>query len=565
MTIERWMPCRTHTRQEEVLLKSLRRTRKLFAFLRDHRHELFDDEMQDALESMYRTTGAGKEPVCPARMAMAALMQGYLAVSDAEAVQLTMVDLRWQMVLDRLGSTEEAFSQGAFQEFRQRLIRHDMDRVLLEKTVKLARTTNAFDFRKLPKDLRVAIDSSPLEGAGRVEDTVNLLAHAGRKIVDCVAGLLSWPRERVCTEAGIPLLAESSVKKALDYTWSDPADKAEAVSVLVGQLSSLEVWIRDRLPEEIARPPLKNHVETLHQIMEQDLEPDPTRGGDRSDKTIAVKIRHGVAPDRRVSIEDKDMRHGRKSKSKRFNGFKRHLARCLDSGLILACAMMPANRPEEEAADPIEQDLKHLFGGELPIGSLYIDRGYINSSLVVHVLQQHGEIICRPWHARNGAMFSKAQFAINVRDRTITCPANKTQSFAFGTTVEFDPEDCDRCPLRDQCTDASLGHGRTVSIADNEPLQKRLRRLTETRAGRARLRERVPIEHALAHAGRRQGRRARYRGVRNNLYDWRRASTLTNLETVQRHLSARQAPHGCAPQPLHRRHRTTLTVLRSAA
>lgn len=567
MTIERWVPSQTYTRQETAILKSLRRTRKLFAFLRDHRHDLFDDEMQSKLEAMYRDTGAGKDPVCPARVAMAVLMQGYLAVSDAEAVQLTMVDLRWQMVLDCLGNTEEAFSQGAFQEFRQRLIRHDMDRVLLEKTSALARTTQAFDYRKLPKDLRIAIDSSPLEGAGRVEDTVNLLAHAGRKIVDCVADLLSWPRERVCTEAGIPLLAETSVKKALDYTWSDPADKAEAVSVLVGQLTSLEAWIRDRLPEEIARPPLKEHVETLHQVMEQDLEPDPTPGGDRSDKAAAVRIRQGVAPDRRVSIEDKDMRHGRKSKSKRFNGFKRHLARDLRSGLILACAMTPANRPDEEAAEPIEQDLKHLFGGELPVMSLYADRAYINASLVAHVLEHGGEIICRPWQARNGALFSKAQFNINVRDRTITCPANKTQPFDFGTTVEFDPEDCDRCSLRDQCTDASLGHGRTVSIADNEQLQKRLRRLANTRAGRARLRERVPVEHALAHAGRRQGRRARYRGVRKNLYDWRRASLLTNLETIHRNLAAAAATTATATATAAGKPRrcTGLTVLRNAA
>lgn len=133
------------------------------------------------------------------------------------------------MVLDCLGNTQEAFSQGAFQEFRQRLIRHDMDRRLLEKAVAVALRTKAFDFRKLPKDLRVAIDSSPLEGARRVEYTVNLLAHAGRKIVNCVAALLSWPREQVCTQTGIPLLAASSVKKALDYTWGDPADKAEVV------------------------------------------------------------------------------------------------------------------------------------------------------------------------------------------------------------------------------------------------------------------------------------------------------------------------------------------------
>jgi hypothetical protein len=264
-----------------------------------------------------------------------------------------------------------------------------------------------------------------------------------------------------------------------------------------------------------------------------------------------------------VSIEDKDMRHGRKSKSKRFNGYKRHLTRDLRSGLILACAMTPANRPDEEAADPIEQDLKHLFGGELPVTSLYIDRAYINAPLVDHVLEHGGEIICRPWQARNGALFSKADFKINVRDRTITCPSNKTQPFEFGTTVEFDPEDCDRCRLRDQCTDASLGHGRTVSIADNEQLQKRLRRLAHTRAGRARLRERVPAEHALARAGRRQGRRARYRGVRNNLYDWRRASLLTNLEEIQRHLAlAAAVTIAAAAKP---RRCAGLTVLRNAA
>lgn len=529
MAIECWSPRRTYSRQEEYLLKRLRRTRKLFAFLRDHRHEIFDDAMQTALESMYRDTGAGKDPVCPARMAMAALMQGYLAVSDAEAVELTVVDLRWQMVLDRLGSTKPVFSQGAFQEFRERMIRHDMDRRVMEKTIALARTTGAFDFKKLPKTLRVAMDSSPLEGAGRVEDTVNLLAHAGRKIVDCVAGLLSWPRERVCKEAGIPLLAESSVKKALDYTWSDPEDKAEAITLLVTQLTSLERWIQQRLPEELARPPLQEHVETLHQLMEQDLEPDPNGGGKGG-----VHIRQGVAPDRRVSVEDKEMRHGRKSKSKRFNGYKRHIARDLDTGLILACAITAANRPEEEAAESLEKDLQYL---KRSIGELYIDRGYINAPMVDHVLDGGGEIICRPWAAKNGKLFPKSRFEINVRDRAITCPAGHTERLQFGTTVEFDPELCDRCPMRNQCTDASLGHGRTVAIAENEPLQKRLRKLAATPAGRERLRERVPVEHSLSHAGRRQGRRARYRGCRKNLYDWRRAATITNLETIQRQLA----------------------------
>jgi hypothetical protein len=184
MAFERWTPRHDHTKQEERLLHRLRRTRKLFAFLRDHRQQLFDDAFQAELESMYRDTGAGQEPVPPALLAMIVLLQSYHGVSDAEAVELTVVDLRWQMVLDRLGATAAACGQGTLVDFRGRLIRTDMDRRLLERTVELARQTKAFDWKKLPKDLRVAMDSSPLAGAGRVEDTINLLGHAARKVVE---------------------------------------------------------------------------------------------------------------------------------------------------------------------------------------------------------------------------------------------------------------------------------------------------------------------------------------------------------------------------------------------
>jgi len=213
MAIERWQPRTSYTKQEEALLRRLRKARRLFAFLRDHRGELFDDGFQVELAAMYRDTGAGAEPVVPALMAMALLLQSYHGVSDHEAVELTVVDLRWQMVMDRLGCDEPAFAQSTLVAFRDRLIRNDMDRRLLERTVELARRTKAFDWRKLPKDLRVAIDSSPLEGAGRVEDTINLLGHAARKVVLCAADLLGWPFEKVATAAGIPVLLGSSVKK----------------------------------------------------------------------------------------------------------------------------------------------------------------------------------------------------------------------------------------------------------------------------------------------------------------------------------------------------------------
>ena len=521
MTIARWKPPVAPTRQEQFLLKRLGRVRKLLGFLRWHRHEVFDEAFQDELASMYRSTGAGKDALPPAMMAMAMLVQGYLGISDAEMVELTVVDLRVQMVLGCLGAEDPAFSQGALQEFRERLIAADMDRRVLERTVDLAKRTKAFDHRTLPKTLRVAIDSSPLEGAGRVEDTYNLLAHAARNVVRCAARLLGWSDENVCTEAGIPLLGGSSVKAALDIDWNDAVEKAEAIQTFSRQLDALQAWLERRLGEELATPPLQAHLKTLEQIRTQDLEPDPAGSG--------MRIRQGVAEDRRVAIEDAEMRHGRKSKSKRFNGFKRHIAADVDRGLILACAITPANRPEDEAMPALTTDLERQA---LTVDQLVIDRGYINSTLVDDVLSRRGKIVCKPWKSHNGQLFPKSAFTLNLRDHTIECPNGQMQRFALGTIVEFDPDICDRCALRSQCTTAELGHGRTVAIAENEPLQQRLRKQMHTSAGRAALRERTMIEHKLAHISQRQSNHARYLGVRKNTFDLRRASAIQNLETL---------------------------------
>jgi len=158
---------------------------------------------------------------------MALLLQGYHRISDAEAVELTVMDLRWQMVLGCLGADEPAFAQGTLQAFRERLIAADMDRRLLERTIELARQTNEFDWKKLPKDLRLAIDSRPFEGAGRVEDTFNLLGHAARKIVAAAAKLTGSSSEEICRKAGVPLLLSSSIKAGLDITGTTPSRRTK--------------------------------------------------------------------------------------------------------------------------------------------------------------------------------------------------------------------------------------------------------------------------------------------------------------------------------------------------
>jgi len=521
MTIARWKPKAEISSQEEMILKRCRKKRRLFVFLREHRNELFDDGFQDELEQMYRGSGAGKDAAPPALMAIALIMQGYLGLSDGDAVEATVLDLRWQMVLDRLGATTTAFSQGALFDFRERLIAHDMDRRLLERTAALARSSKGFDARKIPKTLRIAVDSSPLQGAGRVEDTINLIGHAARKVVECAAELLECDYADVCRKAGIPLLLETSIKKGLDRDWSDSVQKSEAVDVLARQVLSLERWLTVRLGQDVERPPLSNVMEVLRQLIDQDLEPDPGGG---------MRISDGVAEDRRISITDGEMRHGRKSKSKRIDGYKRHVATDLDSKAILACSVTPANRPEHEALPELKSDIAQ----GIVLSEVHFDRGYMGSPTVDELATGGAVILCKPWKARNGELFSKEDFVLDLRAKTITCPAGKAEAIEFGRTVKFDADACDSCPMRAQCTSAAPGNGRTVNILHNERLQKRLRSMSETKAGRQRFRERVPVEHSLARIGQRQGNRARYNGARKNTYDMRRAGIIQNLEILQR-------------------------------
>lgn len=526
MAIEVWKPASNTTKLEDRILKRLARVRKFFGFLRKHRLELIDDAFQSELMALYRDNGQGKDALAPGMMAMATLIQGYLGASDALMVELTLFDLTVQMVLGTLGAQEPAFSQGAFCDFRSRFMKADMDRRLLERTVEIARKTGEFDHKKLPKTLRVAFDSKPLEGAGRVEDTYNLLGHAARKIVICVSEILDWSVDKVCEKAGVPILLESSIKAGLDIDWSDPIQKQGAINTLVNQLNSLQAWLGEKLPMELRRPPLKEHIETLERIKNQDLEPDPHGGG--------VKIMKGVAKDRLVSVEDKEMRHGRKSKSKRFNGYKQHIATDIDSDVILACTVTPANRPEKEAAPALKADIDRQ---KFSIGEFFTDRGYINSPVV----NQVDEVFCKPWASASKRQFAKSQFAIDMRSHTITCPAGETATFEIDSIVEFDPDTCDHCKFRDGCTTVEMGNGRTISISENEQLQHRLSKQIKTPSGRRKLRQRTHVEHKLAHIASRQGDRARYIGIRKNIFDLRRAASIQNIEKWHRNEIAKAA------------------------
>jgi hypothetical protein len=125
-----WKPPIELSQQEEQIVKQIRKA-KLFVFLRQHRHELFDEAFQRELASLYRQTDRGHPPVAPAMLALAIILEAYTGVSDDEVIEATVMDRRWQLVLDCVDAEESPFSKGTLVAFRQRMIAGQMDRRLL--------------------------------------------------------------------------------------------------------------------------------------------------------------------------------------------------------------------------------------------------------------------------------------------------------------------------------------------------------------------------------------------------------------------------------------------------
>jgi hypothetical protein len=508
-------PTKTSAAEEKILAKC--RKAKLFVFLRRHRHELFDRSFQRELAAMYPKRPQGKKPVPPALLAMVTILQAATGTSDEDAVEMAEFERRWQMLLGCLGAEEAPFSQGTLFNFRQRLIANDLDRRLLERTVEVARKTGAFSY----KSLRAAFDASGLFGAGRVEDTFNLIGHAAREVLRSVADRLGVALDEAARQAGIPLLTGTSLKAALDINWDDPAQKKAALENLLAQVKSLEEFLARELADELARPPLADRWATLKQILAQDLEPDPDGGS---------RIVRGVARERRISVRDGQMRHGRKSKATRIDGYKRHIAVDVDSSLILAAAITPANRPEGEAAPDLVDDVKRQG---LTLHDLHIDRGYLGAPAVEAERAAGTTVHCKAFPLHNAGRFTKADFSLDLDTQTLTCPAGTSLPFQVGGIVRFPAAVCRACPMRDRCT-TSAAAGRSVSIHPQEAFLVQLRATQRTPEGRAQLRKRTTVEHGLAAISRSQGQRARYVGTRKNLFDLRRHAAVVNLHAAAR-------------------------------
>jgi transposase len=507
-----WHPSVDLSPAEHAIIKRIRRA-KWFVFLRQHCHTLFADPFQQELLTLYKDHPQGHPPVPPAQLALATLLQAYSQVSDDEVIEATTMDRRWQLVRDCLDCDTSPFSKGTLVTFRQRLIAQEMNRHFVERTLKIAAASGSFG----PRQLRAALDSSPLWGAGQVEDTYNLLGHALRKAVGVIARQQGRGLPEVTAEAGAPLVAGASVKAALDLDWDALSAQLQALTTPLDALHAVEQGLDTQPLTEEAASHASASLDVAQQVCTQDLTTVP-------DGTPA--LRHGVAEDRRISVEDAEMCHGRESRNLLINGYKRYVLRDLDSGLIVAVGVTPANVPEASVTDAIETD---LAAQQSTLKELHIDRAYLASTMV----QQRGDnlaIFCKAWPVHPGPYFPKSAFHLDWERHTLWCPGGECLPFAPGGVVQFPAVACAGCALREHCTTSTSG--RSVRIHPDEGLLQELRERQQTPQGRAKLRERIAMEHALAHVGRWQGRRARYWGVRKNVFDVRRCAVIHNLRVL---------------------------------
>ena len=206
----------------------------------------------------------------------------------------------------------------------------------------------------------------------------------------------------------------------------------------------------------------------------------------------------------------------------------------LDSTVTREVVVRPANEPEHEVVELLAAELEKVqaCGSSTSTWALWRVRGWPSG-------RRKG---CTSWRApgpKAGSSSPKTPFIWTLRHGMVTCPGGVTVPMAPGRTVQFPASACDACRIRTQCTHAQLGHGRSLHSREDEPFQQKLRAKIRTTRGRASLRKRTAVEHAISHQLAHQGRRARYKGLRKNQFDGRRHAAVSNLQVAARYAEER--------------------------
>ncbi|MGH9125605.1 MAG: IS1182 family transposase, partial [Acidimicrobiales bacterium] len=473
--------------------------------LAEHGDEIISDE---DFAHLY-AEGKGRPSIPPSVMIKAMLCATHDRTSDAETSRRTRVDSDWKAAMG-VDDWFEGIGATTFSLMRARMVAHDADGALFEKTLEHAVETGIFT-----EPLRAIIDSSPVHGSGAVAETYELIRKAAGRLVRALGG-------RIDAELSAKVIALAEAKPDID--WDDPAARRAHLAELV-ELAATLVGVA--APETGADPDVAEASEVLAKVVLSDVE----------DTGDGPGIRQGVAPDRIVSHSDPEMRHGRKSASRRFDGHKMDLMTDEETELVLGVEIRPGNAGDAEGALPLLDKVSGLEG--IVLDTLLGDMAYSDGDVRAGVEERGAQMVAKVPPVANGGRFPKTDFDIDTKAGLVTCPAGVATTDARpatdhkgrrATMFVFPAEVCAACPLREACTTAK--DGRHIVVGVHHDRIEAARAAQAEPATKALLRLRAKVERKIDHLQDLGMRKARYRGRRRTMLQALLAATVANFSSL---------------------------------
>lgn len=478
--------------------------RSFYGKLAAHGQDIISD---DDFEGLY-SKGRGRPSIPPSVMMRGLLLATKDGTSDRESSRRSRVDLDWKAALG-LDADHPGIGATTFSLFRARIVLHDADQALFEKTVRKAAALGLFS-----KKVTAIIDSSPVLGAGAVQDTYQLVQAAIRKVVEAAEQESLSKKIRRSVRRYM-----SGYKPKID--WSSRTQRQKELVRMVTAANGLLKAVEDRTDAELVQA-----AKLLAAIVAQDVEID--------DQTGEPTIRKGVAKDRIVSVSDPEMRHGRKSSSTRFDGHKMHVVEDEATEMVLAVDIGPANESDSEKAVPLLEQIKHQ--GAVEVGELIGDMAYGGGDIRDGIESAGVKMVAKVPPAPNGAYFPKTDFKIDPAVPSATCPAGVTTTNSEASrdrkgrsvvVLKFEAATCGSCALRARCVKAT--GGRNIMLNFHEAILLKAR-IQQSRANfKTKFRRRAVIERKIDHLQDLGAKKARYRGHRKTRMQILLAASVANF------------------------------------
>jgi IS5 family transposase len=475
-------------------------------------------------EGLYRET-QGRPSVPPSQLCIALLLQTYDGVSDEEAIDRSAYDLRWKVALG-LEISEKLCAKSTLQLFRSKLILNEAYQRVFNKSVEICRKAGLLKRSKL----RAAIDTTPILGRGAVKDTFNLVSDQIRRCVEEIC-LLKGLEPAVLVEAHeLGRYFGSSFKGSVELDWSDASEKRALVGQLVTDAKVVLALCREALRgytrDAECTQRLREAHELLCDLLAQDIDLSDEDGG-------GPKIKKGTARDRIVSTTDPEMRHGHKSHSKGFDGYKAGVVADAEDGVILATDARSGNTHDSEQAKELLQYAAECSGKELE--RVLGDTAYGGLETREELSSLGAEVVVKAPPGTRRGMFSLEDFQIDKRSGKATCPAGKESHQRRrvggddpGWRYQFSRKDCTGCELREKCTRAE-SRAKVIQVTTKTEALWPLRLEQRTKAFRDKYRERVKVEHRIGRLAQLGVRQARYFGSKKVAFQIAIAATVANL------------------------------------